>query len=116
MTDETWLWHLRYGHLPSRSLNLLQKQLMFKGLPILNEQTSPCESCILGKHQRDNFPAPSYKAKEHRELVHTDLCGPLQTQSIGGSFYFVTLIDDFSKKLGYISSKKIRGIHKVQII
>jgi hypothetical protein len=106
-TDETWLWHLRYGHLPFRSLSLLQKQSMVKGLPILNEQTNPCESCILGKHQRDNFPTASYRAKEHLELVHTDLCGPMQTQSIGGSFYFLTFIDDFSRKvLGIFPQKK----------
>jgi hypothetical protein len=60
---------------------------------------SPCESCILGKHKRDNFPTSSNREKEHLELVHTNLCGPMQTQSIGGSFYFLTFIDDFSRKI-----------------
>jgi hypothetical protein len=32
-------------------------------------------------------------------LAHTDLCGSLQTQTIGGSFYLLTFIDDFSTKL-----------------
>jgi hypothetical protein len=45
--DETWLWHLRYGHLPLRSLSLLQKHSMLKEIPISNEQTNPCERCIL---------------------------------------------------------------------
>jgi transposase InsO family protein len=70
-----------------------------KVFPVLNEQDSPCESCILGKHKRDNFPTSSHREKEHLELVHTDLCGPMQTQSIGGSFYFLTFIDDFSRKI-----------------
>ena len=30
------------------------------------------------------------------ELVHTDVCGPMQTQSFGGSHYFITFIDDYS--------------------
>ena len=70
---------------------------MVKGLPSsINE--SPCESCIVGKHQRDSFPSASYRAKDYLELVHTNLCGPMQNQSIGGSFYFLTFFDDFSKK------------------
>jgi hypothetical protein len=32
-------------------------------------------------------------------LVHLDLYGPLQTQSISGSFYFLTFIDDFRRKI-----------------
>jgi hypothetical protein len=72
---------------------------MVKGLPIFNKQNSPCESCILGKHKRTSFPQSSTQAKQHLELVHTDLCGPMQIESIGGSFYFLTFIDDFSRKI-----------------
>lgn len=77
--DETWLWHYRYGHLPFQSLSHLQKKSMVKGLPVMNEQSSSCEDCILGKHQRDSFPPSTNRAKEHLELVHMDLCGPMQT-------------------------------------
>jgi hypothetical protein len=31
------------------------------------------------------------------ELVHTNLCGPMQTDSIKGFSYFVTFIDDYSR-------------------
>ena len=72
---------------------------MVKGLPIIHEQSRSCEDCIIGKHQRDNFPTSTSRAKEHIEIVHTDLCGPIQTQSIGDSFYFLTFIDDFSRKI-----------------
>ena len=30
-------------------------------------------------------------------LVHSDVCGPMQTQSIGGAKYFVTFIDDYTR-------------------
>ena len=66
--------------------------------PSINEIPS-CESYIVGKHHRDSFPSSSYRAKECLELVHTDLCGPMQNQSIGGSFYFLTFIDDCSRKI-----------------
>jgi len=30
-------------------------------------------------------------------LVHSDVCGPMSTESIGGKKYFVTFIDDYSR-------------------
>jgi transposase InsO family protein len=97
--NETMIWHAIFGHLPFQSLSLLQKNSMVKGLPIFKEKNPPCESCILGKHKRTSFPQSSTQAKQHLELVHTDLCGPMQTKSIGGRFYFLTFIDDFSRKI-----------------
>lgn len=31
------------------------------------------------------------------EIIHTDLCGPMRTQSLRGSKYFMTFTDDFSR-------------------
>ena len=62
------------------------------------ENIPPCESCIIGKHKRNNFPLASHRAKDLLEIVHTDLCGPMQTSSLGGCYYFLAFIDDFSRK------------------
>ena len=88
-----------FTSLPVKSMSLLQKQSMFKGFPSSINETPSCESCIVGKHQGDSLPWASYRAKDCLELVHTDLCGPMQNQSIGGSFYFLKFIDDFSRKV-----------------
>ena len=37
------------------------------------------------------------QSKRKLELVHSDVCGPLQVESIGGSRYFITFIDDYSR-------------------
>ena len=37
------------------------------------------------------------KSSRPLELVHTDVCGPMQTHSIGGSVYFVSFIDDYTR-------------------
>jgi hypothetical protein len=97
--NETMIWHARFEHLPFLSLSLMQKHCMVKGLPIFKEKNPPCESFILGKNKRTSFPQSSTQAKQHLEMVHTDLCGPMQTKSIGGRFYFLTFIDDFSRKI-----------------
>ena len=87
---------------------------MVKGLPMIDIQNSSCESCILGKHQRDNFPwVATSSSKEPLELVHTYLCGPMQDQSLGGNFYFLTCIDDFNKKTWvYFLKKKSETFEK----
>ena len=37
--------------------------------------------------------------KEKLELVHTDVWGPAQLSSLGGSHYYVTFIDDATRKV-----------------
>jgi hypothetical protein len=72
---------------------------MVKGLPPIQAPISSCESCILGKQHRISFPKEnSYRAWTPLEIVHRDLCGPMQTPSLGGSIYFLTFIDDYSRK------------------
>jgi len=58
-----------------------------------------CEACIEGKHQRTSFPKDeASRASKLLELVHSDVCEPMKTTSRGGARYFVTFIDDFSRK------------------
>jgi hypothetical protein len=38
------------------------------------------------------------KKNERLELVHTDVWGPTQISSLGGSHYYVTFIDDATRK------------------
>jgi transposase InsO family protein len=36
------------------------------------------------------------QASQPLALIHSDICGPMATSSIGGAKYFLTFIDDFS--------------------
>ncbi|KAI5345500.1 hypothetical protein L3X38_013377 [Prunus dulcis] len=92
------IWHKRFGHLNFRSLKLLQSQAMVLGLPEIQNGEVLCHGCVLGKGHREPFPKESkWRAKEPLELIHSDLCGPMQTASLGGNKYFITFIDDFSR-------------------
>lgn len=50
----------------------------------------------MGKHHRSSFKRSENRATKAGELVHADVCGPIQETSIGGSRYFVLFKDDFS--------------------
>ena len=52
----------------------------------------------MGKEKRMTFPKKSlHESTEVLELVHTDVCGPMNVPSVGGSRYFVSFVDDFSR-------------------
>lgn len=37
------------------------------------------------------------RASHHLDLLHTDLCGPMKTETFGGSRYFLLFIDNISR-------------------
>jgi hypothetical protein len=58
-----------------------------------------CEHCVYGKHKRVRFLRVEKEKKSERlELVHTNVWGLAQVSSLGGSRYYVTFIDDATKK------------------
>uniref|UniRef100_A0A5B7B4M6 Retrovirus-related Pol polyprotein from transposon TNT 1-94 n=1 Tax=Davidia involucrata TaxID=16924 RepID=A0A5B7B4M6_DAVIN len=98
VNDESWLWHRRFGHLNFHNLKLLHRKNMVQGLPNVEEIQDVCEGCALGKHHRQSFPkGVAWRAKEMLELVHTDVCGPMQTPSHAQNRYFILFIDDYTR-------------------
>jgi hypothetical protein len=71
-SDETWLWHLRYGHLPFSSLSLLQKKSMVKGFPIINEQKTLVRVVFWPNTKGIVFPMlPTEKKNTLNWCIHT---------------------------------------------
>ncbi|CAL8090833.1 unnamed protein product [Prunus armeniaca] len=94
----TAMWHRRLGYLNMSSLKLLQEQEMVVGLPEIIAVTEVCEACILRKQCRESFPKEaSTRASTSLELVHSDICGPMQTTTKAGNRYFLTFIDDSTR-------------------
>ena len=93
------LWHARFGHLNFASLLRLQKSDMVSSLPTLQALVKHvCESCILGKMHCSSFPKDgSVRAVHKLQVIHSDVCSPMQTPSFGNYLYFVTFIDDYSR-------------------
>ena len=78
-------------------MQLLTK--MVHGLPHISSTNGVCEGCVLGKHHREMFErGKAWRAKEPLQLIHSDICGPLEVPSLSRTVYFLTFIDDFSRK------------------
>ncbi|KRX14696.1 Retrovirus-related Pol polyprotein from transposon TNT 1-94 [Trichinella nelsoni] len=91
-------WHRRLGHLNERSLLELTWHEKVFGMKVGKEKLPVCEICIKGKQTQSPFPKSQTKRRcRPLELIHTDICGPMRQNSIGGSKYFVTFIDDHSR-------------------
>ena len=60
---------------------------------------SVCEHCLYGKQTQSPHKRVSTQKSETLTLMHSDVCDPLPTLSMGGASYFVTFIDDFSHKV-----------------
>ncbi|KAL1211506.1 Retrovirus-related Pol polyprotein from transposon TNT 1-94 [Cardamine amara subsp. amara] len=104
VSEDSKLWHLRYGHLHENGLKVLNQKDMVVGLPKI-DGLELCEGCIYGKQTRRSFPVgKARRATQCLEIVHADLCGPMQTTSLGGSKYFLLPTDDYSEdELGLFS-------------
>ena len=89
------LWHQRLGH----TTKLKELKKLTKGVDFCAEKELPfCEACVEGKLSRKPYkPVGEIRTKHKLQLVHSDVCGPMQTESVSGSKYFVTFIDDYSR-------------------
>ena len=95
------LWHQRLGHVNMSTIGYMHTNSLVMGadLSTCKPMTDHvCEPCVKGKMAR--LPFKSEKGIRSRgvlDLVHSDLCGPMPNESNGGSRYFLTFIDDYSR-------------------
>ena len=92
----TDLWHNRLGHMSKKRMQQLEHTRYLPPLSLSDFQI--CEHCIYGKQIRKTSPSSDRKRLLPLELVHSDVCGPMPNKSRGGSSYFVTFIDDSTRK------------------
>jgi hypothetical protein len=93
------LWHKRMGHLHPKALPLLRQ--MVTGLPDISlDHQGVCRGYIyaLGKNVKVPFPSSETRSKGLLDPIHSDVGGPMSATSVKGTSYYVTFIDDFSRK------------------
>ena len=69
------------------------------GLPeVQAKHEGICKGCSQGKNAKKTFPSSESKAKGILEIVHLDVCGPMSSSSLSKYVYYVSFIDNFSRK------------------
>ena len=80
--DDVWLWHKRLCHVNIDNLVSINKMKKVRRLPKLKKpDNTMCKQCQLGKMTKSSFKRKTYTSNEVLELVHIDLCGPIEVQS-----------------------------------
>jgi len=91
----TNLWHQRLGHISENGLKQLIQNNLSSGIELKNNfQLQFCEACAMGKQTRTQFQKfTTFKSNDVLEVIHSDVCGPMQTVENGVSFNNVNHIN-----------------------
>jgi transposase InsO family protein len=97
--EDIRLWHMRFGHLNEEDMRKLPNVVHglekgFKGII-----QGRCQGCPLGKQHRVSFPKERQQGGmvDLLDLVHGDVVGPINPESIGGKKYILAITDDKSR-------------------
>ena len=96
-------WHKRLSHIGEKAL----ETLAIKGfLPsVAGTSLKTYVYCLIGKTHRIAFKSFSQSKKSYiLNLIHIDVC-MMWSRSIGNALYFVTFIDDYSRKVWALALK-----------
>ena len=92
--DTLQLYHERLGHKNKRHVVKVIERALGVKVPVNNDT---CEGCQYGKAHRLKFGTRRITTTAPGQLMHADICGPIEVKSARGYRYFVLFKDDFSK-------------------
>ena len=81
-----------------------------KGIHLSNRDKEFCEACVESKAHQLPFPKHSETKSQHKlELVHSDVISPMP-ESIGGTKYALSFVDDYTHFVRTYSISKKSGV------
>ena len=97
------------AHLHHLALRMLRD--MVTRLPEFSTKHSS-KRCALGKYTKTIFMSSDSRSARVLDLIHSDLCGPMSSVSLRCFEYYVTFIDDNSKKtwIYFLKRKKYEEV------
>lgn len=98
------LWHKRLGHVSERGLNELAKRSAFDDSKSVKLEL--CDHCVLSKAKKHSYKKEVHNTQAPLDCIHIDIWGPSRTETHSGDKYFMTLIDDYSRKVWVIIVKQ----------
>ena len=94
--DQTNLWYKKLGHASISTISKAVKNEAILGIPDIDLHNQVfCGDCQLGKQTKSSHKSTK-KCYTNRvlELLHVDLMGLMQIESLGGKKYVFVCVDD----------------------
>ena len=87
---------MRLSHISEKRLNVLHKRGVLKG--VKQCKLDLCKFCIMGKQNRVSFKKAEHTSTRKLDYIHSDIWGSAPVNSQGRARYFISFIDDFTRK------------------
>ena len=72
--------------------------IRFRGFPKLEKPNNIiCKQCQLSKMTKSSFMSKTNTLRGVLEIVHTNLCGPIEVKIYKGDKYIILFLDDYSR-------------------
>lgn len=110
-------WHRRLGHRHPDCIKEMQRRDLARDLTVSDcSEMMKCQCCIKAKATRMTIPKKSEsRASRPLDLVHSDVCGPMKTRTVGDKRYMLTFIDDYFRfTVTYLIQSKDEVLEKLQ--
>ena len=91
----TYLWHRRLGHIGVKRMKKIHADGLLESLDY--ESVDACEPCLMGKMTKTLFFGTMERATDLLEIIHTDVCGPMNIEARDRYHYFLIFTDDLSR-------------------
>ncbi|CAN1347477.1 Retrovirus-related Pol polyprotein from transposon TNT 1-94 [Linum perenne] len=93
------IWHKKLGHISSSRILKLYSSNLVRGLPkISSSKDFLCSTCVRGKQTKSSFKPSSFiSTSKPLQLIHIDLFGPTDVQSLRGKSFAFVLVDDSTR-------------------
>jgi len=96
------VWHRRFCHRTLDDVSVKYISSKVQDMEVSDKdkpQHKICGICAIGRQHKEAGTGAQARGEQILEVVHSDLCGPMQTAGLSGERYFITFIDEMSGRV-----------------
>ncbi|MCO5584488.1 hypothetical protein L7F22_038416 [Adiantum nelumboides] len=110
--------HKRIGHANVQRLKTMQSRELVTGLSVFKvaDMQKVCEACQFEKQAKASFLHDKHVSRNVLELVHSDVWGPAKAASMDGCKFYVSFIDDHTRKSIFAILSGLQGSHSASAV
>ncbi|CAI5980330.1 unnamed protein product [Closterium sp. NIES-65] len=102
LSHRTVLWHHRLGHPSVQRLHGMHSRYLVSGLPrvlppLPPSPAPPCLPCVEGRHRAAPHSSSFPPTEAPLQTLHLDVWGPARVRGQGHEWYFMLVVDDYTR-------------------